>query len=165
MSEHKTDHIDFIVGQWQEERPDLESQPIALIGRTKRLYTHLRNQIEGKHKEFGLAWGEFDVLATLLRSGTPYCLTPTALFRSAMLTSGAMTNRLNKLEERKLIERLPDPEDRRSLLVKLTDEGFSLISEAMTQHVDLEKELIAVLNQQERDTLDAIFKKWLAAFE
>jgi len=165
MADNKADHIDFIIGQWQQERPDLEAMPMAVIGRLKRLHTHLRNDIEGKHKEFGLLWGEFDVLATLLRSGEPYCLTPTVLFRSAMLSSGAMTNRLNKLEERGLIERQPDPEDRRSLMVKLTRQGYSLISDAITQHVDIEAGLINSLNEKELASLNKLLKKWLAAFE
>ena len=138
---------------------------MAIIGRVKRLHTHLRHDIEAKHREYGLAWGEFDVLATLLRSGQPYCLTPTVLFRSAMLSSGAMTNRLNKLEERGLIERLPDPEDRRSLLVRLTDSGYRLISDAITEHVELEQQLISMLDEQEQETLNSMLKKWLAAFE
>lgn len=164
MSEQQ-DHLDFVISQWQQERPDLAPEPMAVIGRLKRLSQHLRQGIESKHKEFGLAWGEFDVLATLLRSGAPYCLTPTLLFRSAMLSSGAMTNRLNRLQERGLIERLPDPEDRRSLLVKLSDDGYHLISQAMTEHVDVEARLLQVLSEDDIQQLDRLLKKWLAGFE
>lgn len=161
----KPDHIDFVVNQWREERPALQPMPMAVIGRLKRLTAHLRQQIESKHKEFGLAWGEFDVLATLLRSGAPYCLTPTLLFRSAMLSSGAMTNRLNKLEKQGLVERLPDPDDRRSLLVRLTDDGYRLISQAITEHVDTEAQLLAALSEDEQQQLNSLLKKWLAGFE
>ncbi len=159
------DHIDFVVSQWRTERPELEPMPMALIGRMKRLTTHLRQHIEARHKSFGLAWGEFDVLATLLRSGQPYCLTPTLLFRSAMLSSGAMTNRLNKLEKQGLIARLPDPEDRRSLLVQLTDSGFELISQAIGEHVDTEAQLLKALSDKEQQQLNLLLKKWLADFE
>ena len=163
--QEQQDHIDFVIGQWQQERPDLATEPMALIGRLKRLMTYVQQEIESHHKSFDLAWGEFDVLATLLRSGVPYCLTPTQLFRSAMLSSGAMTNRLNNLEKRGLIERLPDPDDRRSLLVKLTDTGFRLISQAITDHVDNEARLLACLNADEKSTLNKVLKHWLASFE
>lgn len=159
------DHIDFVIRQWQQERPDLNADPMALIGRLKRLSNHLQQGIENHHKAFGLAWGEFDVLATLLRSGKPYCLTPTLLFRSAMLSSGAMTNRLNNLEKRGLIERLPDPADRRSLLVKLTDDGYALISQAIGEHVDNEARLMAGLSAEEISQLNKLLKRWLASFE
>lgn len=159
------DHIDFVISQWQQERPDLQGEPMAVIGRLKRLTSYLQQDIEAHHKVFGLAWGEFDVLATLLRSGKPYCLTPTLLFRSAMLSSGAMTNRLNNLEKRGLIERLPDPADRRSLLVKLTDDGYALISQAIGEHVDNETRLMAGLSAEEISQLNKLLKRWLAGFE
>ncbi|WP_430461890.1 MarR family winged helix-turn-helix transcriptional regulator [Thalassolituus sp. LLYu03] len=161
----QADHVDFIIGQWRQERPDLAIEPMAIIGRLKRLTTHLQQGIETHHKRYGLIWGEFDVLATLLRSGKPYCLTPTQLFRSAMLSSGAMTNRLNNLEKRGLIERLPDPDDRRSLLVKLSPDGFRLISEAVGDHVDNEAHLMSALSAEDIRQLNDILKRWLAGFE
>ena len=159
------DHVDFIVAQWQQERPDLDIWPMEAIGRISRLANHIRQEINELHKEFGLAGGEFDVLATLLRSGPPYRLTPTVLFKSAMLTSGAMTNRLNRLEERGLIERLPDPDDRRSLLVQLSSSGHELISNAVTRHVQLQARLLKALEPEQQQQLNDLLRQWLISFE
>ena len=159
------DHVDFIVGQWQQERPDLEIWPMAPIGRLYRLAHHVRLEINELHKQLGLASSEFDVLATLLRSGPPYRLTPTALFKTAMLTSGAMTNRLNRLEERGLIERLPDPEDRRSLLVQLSDSGRGLINNAVEHHLQLEARLLNALQPEQQQQLNDLLHQWLISFE
>lgn len=159
------DHVDEIAEQWQRERPDLDPSPMLPIGRIYRLHQHLRTAIETVHQQFGLATGEFDVLATLLRNGAPYCMTPTALFRSAMLTSGAMTNRLNRLEKAGWIERIHDQNDRRSLLVQLSEDGKALIDRMIVEHLRIETELLNNLTQDNQTQLNNLLKKWLSAFE
>lgn len=161
----KNDKVDDIVQQWLQERPELDTGPMAPIGRLYRVFHHLSVDIEAVHKTYSLTTGEFDVLATLRRHGTPYCVTPTTLFRTAMLSSGAMTNRLNRLEKKALIERLPDPDDRRSLMVKLTKDGLSLIDSAVEAHLKKEHDLIAMFSEEEQQTLNILLRKWLAAFE
>lgn len=161
----KSDKVDQIVQQWSQERPDLDTRPMAPLGRLYRVFHHLSVDIEAVHKTYGLSTGEFDVLATLRRSGAPYCVTPTKLFRTAMLSSGAMTNRLNRLEKKALIKRLPDPDDRRSLLVKLTEDGLLLIDNAVEAHLKKEHDLLAMFSEEEQQALDLMLRKWLAAFE
>lgn len=110
---------------------------------------------------YGLQVGEFDVLTTLRRSGAPYVLTPTELYGATMVTSGAMTGRLDRLESAALIERTPNPEDRRGLLIRLTDKGRALIDEAMTAHVAGQHETVAGLTLEEREELSRLLAKLL----
>ena len=109
--------------------------------------------------KFELNHWEFDVLATLRRTGDPYCLSPTALFDSMMVSSGTMTNRLQHLEKKQLIERVDNPEDKRSLLVKLTEDGKQLIDKAVASHIDLENELLGGLSQEELTIVNTLLKK------
>ena len=127
-----TDSVDLILEQWKLERPDLDTSPIGIIGRISKLEQHLARALEEKFATFDLQQGDFDVLATLRRSGKPHRLNPTTLYQALMLTSGAMTNRLDRLERLELIERLPDPNDRRGTLIALTAKGKRLIERAMT---------------------------------
>ena len=124
------DAVDHIVAQWQREMPALASENMILFGRLKRCTALLQARLEAVFAEHGLNTASFDVLATLRRAGKPYSLTPTALFESLMVTSGTMTNRLQRLEEKGLIRRLPNPEDARSQLVQLTPQGKALIEQA-----------------------------------
>ncbi|ASP40454.1 MarR family transcriptional regulator [Bacterioplanes sanyensis] len=159
------DHVDTILEQWQRERPDIDCSPVGPIGRLSRLSQHIGQSISAHHKSLGLSSGEFDVLATLRRSGAPYRLTPTALFQSAMLSSGAMTNRLNRLESAGHIRRVADTEDRRSLLVELTEKGLGLIDEVFAAHVENERQLLAEVPQQQLQQLDEILRGWLSRLE
>jgi DNA-binding MarR family transcriptional regulator len=109
--------------------------------------------------------GEFDVLATLRRNGKPYTLTPSVLLSSMMLTSGAMTNRLDKLESKDLIARVHSTEDRRSVSVGLTKKGLAIIDEAIEVHVKIQHKLVANLSDTELPELNQLFKTWLAGFE
>lgn len=159
-----TDKIDRIIAQWQSERPDLDSYPMALLGRLKLACALLGPQLERAFAEYGLNLGEFDVLATLRRSGKPYTLSPTELYNTLMLTSGAMTHRLKILENRGLIARLPNEQDSRSLLVQLTDTGFDLIDQAVTAHVANETALLSGLSDDEKQALNiglsALLNAW-----
>lgn len=159
------DHVDAILAQWRRERPDLDVEPMGLLGRMTRLSTHLRHAIEATHARHGLAPSSFDILATLRRAGAPYRLSPGDLLASAMVTSGTMTNRIDQLERVGLVERLANPQDGRSVLVALTAAGLACIEAAVADHVATQAELVGALSEDERRALDALLAKFLAAFE
>lgn len=153
------DHLEKILGQWKVERPDLDCTPMGIWGRIQRMQSLASKSIESTLKEFGLTKSDFDVLATLRRKGTP--LTPTELYQSALLSSGAMTAKLDKLQARELIARLPSGDDRRSLLVALTDSGLALIDRAVSAHVDNEWQMLHPLDTSEQEQLATLLAKWL----
>lgn len=160
------DRADILVEQWQKEKPELQHLDIAaVIGRLALVTTYLDKEISAHHKMSGLEKGGFDVLASLRRSGAPYTLSPTSLYKAVMLTSGAMTSRLDRLEKKGLIERVRHDNDRRSNLVRLTDKGLHLIDNMIQPHLDLEKKLISVLNANEQNQLNDILKKWLSQID
>ncbi len=159
------DFVDAILGQWKKERPDLDASPMAVLGRMSRLEAHTGRLIAEELARFDLARGEFDVLATLRRAGAPHRLNPKALSERLMLSSGAMTNRLDQLEKRGLIRRTPDPEDRRGLLIELTAEGKALIDEALGAHLTNEEKILGALNRKERKALAELLRKLLVSFE
>ncbi|WP_111861117.1 MarR family winged helix-turn-helix transcriptional regulator [Acinetobacter sp. CFCC 10889] len=148
------DSVDSILKQWNKERPDLDVSPMGVIGRIKRCAMYLEQQIESGLAQFELSLWEFDMLATLRRSGHPYCMSPTELFSTLMVTSGTMTHRLKRLEGRNLIERVKNPEDSRSSLVQLTNEGFELINLAVEKHVENERTILAELPKEVSGSLD-----------
>jgi DNA-binding MarR family transcriptional regulator len=160
-----SDPVDAILAQWQRERPDLDVSPMGVIGRIGRLAKHLERAIQETFAEFGLNVGEFDVLATLRRSGRPYQLSPTALFNTLMVTSGTMTHRIDQLERAGLVKRIPDPNDRRGALIMLTDQGFNLIETAVAAHVANEQQLLKALKKPEREALTQLLRKLLLSFE
>lgn len=159
------DAVDLILDQWQRERPDLDATPMAPIGRLKRCAALVQRRLDAMFAAFGMTNWEFDVLATLRRSGAPYCLAPTTLFSSLMVTSGTMTHRLKGLEGRGWIERVPNPEDARSLLVRLTPEGFDLIDRAVTAHVENERRILALLGADDVAALDRALAVLMGALE
>jgi DNA-binding MarR family transcriptional regulator len=133
---------------------------MAVIGRISEASNLIaRDRLIPLFAQFGLQRGEFDVLATLRRSGAPYALTPTALYEATMVTSGAMTNRLDRLEESGLIARSPHPDDRRGVVVQLTEKGRTMIDAAVTAHVDNERRILAGLTAEEQDMLIALLEK------
>ncbi|MDH0091980.1 MarR family transcriptional regulator [Achromobacter mucicolens] len=152
--------------EWQRERPDLDANVMALAGRLLQA-THLleRNWFLPLAAQFELHQGEFDVLATLRRSGSPYAMTPTDLHEGLMLSSGAMTSRLDRLERKGLIERVPAPNDRRSILVRLTPAGLALIDKALPLHVANEQQALASLTQKEQAQLDGLLAKLIVGLE
>ncbi len=159
------DAVDKILAQWQRERPDLDVSPMGVIGRMGRLAKHLERAIQETFSEFGLTVGEFDVLAALRRSGHPYHLSPTELFNTLMVSSGTMTHRIDRLEESKLVKRIPDPSDRRGTQIELTDKGFYVIEKAVEDHVVNEDRILEVLEASEREALVQLLRKFLASFE
>lgn len=138
---------------------------MGLIGRLGRLNRHTGRAVEAALAETGLSPWEFDVLATLRRSGEPYALSPGALIESLMITSGTMTNRLDHLERAGLIRRQPNPEDRRGLLVELTAAGRERVDRALEIHVANEHRLLEALSAAERAQLAGLLRRWLLAFE
>lgn len=159
------DAIDRVVDQWLKEKPDLDTQPMAIMGRLMRIAKHMETRVAELHKRYDLKMGEFDVLATLRRSGAPYCLTPSALIESMMLTSGAMTNRLDKLEKKGLISREHSKEDRRSVTVALTSVGLQLIDNLIVEHVEVQRDFIRGLGDEEKMQVNKALKVLLPQFE
>jgi len=152
------------IEQWKRERPDLDVSPMGVLGRLNEASSLIaRDRLAPLFARFGLQAGEFDVLATLRRSGSPYALTPTDLYEATMVTSGAMTNRLDRLEKAGLILRGPHPNDRRGIVVQLTEKGLALIDEALTAHVANEHEILAALTPAERETLSRLLEKLIGS--
>ena len=161
----QTDAVDAIIQQWRQERPELDTREMGVIGRLKRCAALLQPRLDDTFSSFDMSNWEFDVLATLRRSGAPYRLTPTSLFSTMMVTSGTMTHRMQRLEARGLIKRIPNEEDARSMIVQLTTSGFKLIDRAVTAHVENEHNILAPLKLTEFDQLEASLKKLLAILE
>ncbi|MFJ4187533.1 MarR family winged helix-turn-helix transcriptional regulator [Kitasatospora sp. NPDC089509] len=157
------DTVDDIADQWARNRPDLPLEAMALIGRLRRLNARVDNALREYFLTCGLDSSEFDVLATLRRSGEPYELNARALLKSAMVTSGAITNRVDKLSAKGLVERNPCPTDRRAVLVRLTPAGKELIDAALPGHIRNEESILAALDADERAQLDVLLRKLLLA--
>lgn len=153
-----SDHVARVVRQWKSEHPEVDASPMYVLARMMRLNMQINKDLSANFAKFGLATGDFDVLATLRRSGEPYALRPTELTRSSMLTSGTMTSRLDKLEKLGLVCRNPNPEDRRALMIHLTDKGRSLVEEAAAAHFEMEAEMLKVLDQQDREASRVFWK-------
>jgi len=160
-----TDRVERMLAQWRQERPELDTRATALFVRFARLSNHLQQQLCDFDKKMGMMKGDFDVLATLRRSGEPYALTPTELYQSIMLSSGAMTNRLDKLEKRGLIRRESSDKDRRSLRVCLTPEGMALVDPAVEKNINKKQQMLEALSPDEQQQLNDLLKKWLSSFE
>ena len=154
-----TDGVDAIIEQWRRERPDLDHSPIGVVGRVSRLARELEARLEPVYREHGLEPGWHDVLATLRRTGPPYQLRPSDFTGSLMLTSSGTTKRLDRLERAGLIERAPDPDDRRGVIVTLTDAGHELIDRVTEAHLANERRILAGLSEAERERLAALLRK------
>jgi DNA-binding MarR family transcriptional regulator len=154
------DRADKAIEQWARERPDLPSLPMAVLGRLADAAERVtRDHMNPLFAESGLLRGEFDVLASLRRSGEPFVLSPTKLYEALMISSGGMTNRLDRLESAGLIERRPDPKDRRGTLIALTSKGRNIVDDTITRHVANEVNLLSVLTIAEQQKLNALLKK------
>jgi DNA-binding MarR family transcriptional regulator len=155
------DAVDVIVEQWARARPDLDPSPMSVLGRLSRVTRIAERELKALFSEFGLERGEFDVLATLRRSGSPGGLTAGALARSSMVTSGAVTNRLDRLVAKGYVTRELDPANRRTVVVTLTSTGRDLIDRAVAAHLDNERRLLAALDQDQRQNLAATLRALL----
>jgi DNA-binding MarR family transcriptional regulator len=147
------DHVDLILEQWSEQRPDLDASPMAVMGRLKRLNQLIDGELGRNFAAHDLDRASFDVLATLRRSNSEHSLTPAGLMRSSMVTSGAITQRLDRLESRGLVSRKPSETDGRGVQVTLTEAGLKLIDAALPDHVATENKLLKALSAEERAAL------------
>src|ERR1035437_2536080 len=165
MSAVPTDEVDRIVEAWQRERPDLDVAPLTILSRLLRLARHLdlaRGSAFAEHDLEG--WG-FDVLSALRREGAPYELSPGQLVAQTLVTSGTMTNRVDRLAARGLVSRGPDPSDRRGVKVTLTTAGRAVVDAAMADLLDRERILLNQLPPSERDHLAELLRQLLSPFE
>ncbi|GAA0495907.1 MarR family transcriptional regulator [Paractinoplanes deccanensis] len=159
------DHVARIQRAWSRERPDLDVSPQGVIGRLHRVAGHLTEQLQVVYRRYGLGEGEFDVLATLRRSGEPFERAPGELAAHTMVTTGAMTKRLDRLERDGLVARRPSATDGRGRVVALTEAGRELIDRAFTDHMRNERRLLDELSPADAEQLEAILTRWLALLE
>lgn len=157
------DAVDAILAQWGRERPDLDVSAMGVVGRISRAQSLLGRELKEFFAARGLESWEFDVLATLRRHGAPYELTAGALLRSAMVTSGAITNRIDRMEAKGLVERVRDTGDRRSVRIRLSPRGLEIVDELVGLHVANEERLLAALSPDERGRLAAALRTLLAS--
>lgn len=155
------DHVDRVLEQWRTERPDIDATPMGVIGRIKRASRLLERRLGEHFAGHDLQLWEFDILATLRRTGPPYRLTAGALVDASMVTSGAITNRIDRLTAKHLVTRETDPASRRSVLITLTEPGRRLVDDIVADHVELETTLLTTLNPDEQEHLAALLRKLL----
>ncbi|MFJ7332495.1 MarR family winged helix-turn-helix transcriptional regulator [Streptomyces sp. NPDC101110] len=163
--EQRKDPVDAIIEQWASVRPDLDTAAMEVFGRVGRLSLAMGDRMEKAYAKFGISRGEFDVLATLRRSGEPYTLSPRQLSATLMLTTGGMTGRLDKLERAGLLRRSPDPHDRRGLRVTLTDKGLGVVDEAVAAGLAVQTEALSVLDAERAALLAGLLRELLAGTE
>ena len=155
------DAVDLILEQWARERPDLDCSPMGIIGRISQLQREVYLAQRATFARHGLDAPSFDVLAALRRAGEPYQLTPTALMRSALVTSGAITQRLDRLEEKGLITRERSEADGRAVVVTLTAAGRAALDAALPDHLETERTLLAALPDEDREQLAGLLRRML----
>jgi DNA-binding MarR family transcriptional regulator len=158
------DEVDELVEAWARERGDLDLAPVAVFSRISRLARHLDLARRQAFTDHGIESWEFDVLAALRRAGAPYELSPGRLLRETLVTSGTMTNRVDRLAARGYVERYPDPEDRRGVIVRLTAEGKTAVDAAFEALLEAEKSLLADLPAKEQKRLAGLLRSLLAPF-
>ncbi|MEU7831561.1 MULTISPECIES: MarR family transcriptional regulator [unclassified Nonomuraea] len=165
MNEEPQDEVDRLVAAWRTERPDLDVEPLQVLSRVSRLAKHLDRARRAAFAEHALEPWEFDVLTALRRAGKPYELSPGALIRATLVTSGTMTNRIDRLAQAGLVRRRPDPEDRRGVLVSLTESGLARVDAAFAGLLRREHDLLAGLPLTDQRTLSALLRTLLAPFD
>jgi DNA-binding MarR family transcriptional regulator len=159
------DEVDRLIEAWQRERDDLDLRPMQVLSRVSRLSHHLDRARRQAFAEHGIEAWEFDVLAALRRAGAPYELSPGRLLRETLVTSGTMTNRVDRLEARGLVERLPDPHDRRGVLVRLTPDGRTTVDGALEGLLARERDLLAGLDAPAQRHLAGLLRTLVVPFE
>lgn len=157
------DFIDLLQEDWSEQRPDLDTGAMGVVLRIQALERILGEQVASKLQEFGLHWWQYDVLSALRRQGPPFLMAATELAEAGMLTSGAMTNRIDRLEHKGLVRRLHDPEDRRRVLVQLTDTGLEVVEQATEARFDTASAALACLGPRQRQQLASLLRRLLVA--
>jgi DNA-binding MarR family transcriptional regulator len=159
------DDVDRIVSAWRRERPDLDVSPLEVLSRVSRLARRLDRARGTAFAEHGLDGWEFDVLSALRRAGTPYQLSPGQLVTETLVTSGTMTNRVDRLEDRGLVQRMPDPADRRGVHVRLTPRGKERVDAALADLLSREQELLSALSEPDQESLSGLLRRLVAPFE
>jgi len=159
------DEVDDLIAAWRQQRPDLDVAPLQVLSRVSRLARHLDIARRGAFAAHGLESWEFDVLSALRRAGPPFQLTPGALLRATLVTSGTMTNRIDRLAAADLVYREPDPSDRRGVLVTLSERGRSVVDAALTDLLDRERALLAALSDDQRSVLADLLRTLLVPFD
>ena len=159
------DEVDDLTAAWRQQRPDLDVEPLHVLSRVSRLARHLDIARRSAFAAHGLESWEFDVLSALRRAGPPFQLTPGALLRATLVTSGTMTNRIDRLTESGLVFREPDPSDRRGVLVTLSERGREVVDAALTDLLDREQALLAALSADQRPVLANLLRTLLAPFD
>jgi DNA-binding MarR family transcriptional regulator len=159
------DEVDELVARWRAERPDLDVAPLQVLSRVSRLARHLDRARTAAFAAHGLQAWEFDVLSALRRQGPPYQLSPGALLRATLVTSGTMTNRIDRLADAGLVSRRPDPADKRGVLVALTERGRAAADAALADLLASERELLTGLNTAQQRELAALLRVLLAPFD
>lgn len=160
-----TDEVDGLVAGWRTERPDLDVEPLQVLSRISRLARHLDRARRAAFAAHGLESWEFDVLSALRRQGTPYQLSPGALLHATLVTSGTMTNRIDRLAGAGLVSRQPDPQDKRGVLVVLTQRGLSTVDAALADLLTSERDLLTGLDAGQQGDLAALLRILLAPFD
>jgi DNA-binding MarR family transcriptional regulator len=159
------DEVDRLIAAWQRERPDLDVEPLEVLSRVTRLARHLDRARRAAFAARGLEPWEFDVLSSLRRAGDPYQLSPGQLLTQTLVTSGTMTNRIDRLAAKGLVLRQPDPADRRGVLVRLTPEGRDRVDAAMADLLERERHILAGLAAEERRTLAGLLRVVVTPFD
>ncbi|MDO5049567.1 MAG: MarR family transcriptional regulator [Actinomycetaceae bacterium] len=159
------DEVDRIVDAWHEQRPDLDATPMLVFSRITRLARHLDLARRNAFLSHGLEPWEFDVLSALRRAGSPYALTPGVLMGELLVSSGTMTNRIDRLESKGLVERSPSPSDRRAVLVTLTSEGCNKVDSALVSLLEDEQKALEGLTENEQKQLGLLLKPLLLPFD
>lgn len=159
------DEVDRLVAAWRRERPDLDVEPLEVLSRVSRLARHLDRARRLAFAELQLETWEFDVLTALRRAGAPYQLSPGQLLTQTLVTSGTMTNRIDRLTKKGLVERLPDPSDRRGVLVRLTPEGQERADAALAGLLTQERALLSELSRTQRGDLAGLLRQLTAPFD
>ena len=160
-----TDEVDRIVDAWQTERPDLNFAPLQVLSRVGRLTRHLDRARKTAFTRSKLESWEFDVLSALRRAGRPYTLSPKQLLQQTLVSSGTMTNRIDRLVDSGLVERKADPGDGRGILVVMTATGLTRVDAAITRLVDAESELLSALSTADQHKLAALLRKLSLGFD
>lgn len=163
--DEERDHVDALLAQWEDQRPELDRATLGLAARVLRLHRVLERHVAEQLRPLGLHEGEVNVLAALRRAPPPHELTPTALYRSLLRSSGAMTHRLDRLERAGLVTRRPDPDDGRRVRVRLTATGLRVVDEALDAHTAAMAEVFGALEEAERHALNEHLKRLLARLE
>src|SRR3954471_8726997 len=159
------DLVDEVLGSWRSTSPEIDTAPLEVTGRLSRIGPLLARRQEGVFSRFGVNRGEVGALSALRIAGPPHRLSPTQMGRGLMLSSAGVTSRIDRLEGRGLVRRLPDPNDRRGVIIELTDEGLRVVDEAAAANTVSERQLLQRLDPDEAATLERLLRKLLGGLE